>query len=356
MEGFIMIKKISFTIVFLCMLNTMAFSENYAILVSAGKATTDDLFNNSEFWYDLILAYEDLINNQNYTHDNIFVFYGDGNDWTGSSYNKYKPSHYGWSSIVDFDNKWSTIRDTIKNYISPKISNNDNLHIRWVVGHGFPGNNTDDYYANWQNRTPNIEDTVIINAFDKINNYTRRKIIWMTCHSGCLAKGNENFNNSKTTIIASSDYDEPSYPYCPYCGSDGTCSCSTDDDVHAELNWVVTSSLSGSDPLGNSYNGDHNNDEVISMQDLYDEANSSIIMDSDPQIGDNGSIANKIFINENLVLEDVDLSNTYEYWVENITVRDFSILNSGNVTFEPEVEIIIEKNFETKVGGELEIK
>jgi len=349
-----MIRILFFIIAFSFILKDVAFAENYAILISAGKATTDDLFNNSEFWYDLILAYEDLINNQNYTHDNVFVFYGDGDDWLSSNYNKYKPSYYGWSSIVDFDNKWSTIKDTLKNYIAPLINNNDNLHIRWVVGHGDIISSPDDYSAYWQNRSEAIAESVIINAFDQISNYTRRKILWMTCHSGCLAKGNVNFNNSKTTIITSSDWEEASYPYCPY-SSNGYC-INNFVDLHAEFNWVITSSLSGIDPLGNSYNGDQNNDDVISMQELYNVADTSSVMDSDPQIGDNGSIANKIFINEDLVLENVDLSNNYEYWVENITIRDFTILNNGNVIFEPNVKIIIEKNFEAKVGCFLEIK
>ena len=334
---------------------------DYAILISGGEATTDDAFSNSEYWYDIFLAYEDLVLNEGYNPANVFVFYGNGTDFNATTYNRYRPALHGWATIVDFDNAYNTLNTEFAN-LAGIITTNDNLVIRWVVGHGagnpstaltIPGNdpnmripiNNDDYWALLQNRNLWIRETEIIRIINQINNYKRRKIIWMTCHSGCLTGGTNNLNNNGTVIITSSRWDQPSFPYWL-----------PNETIHAELNYIVTSALFGEDPLGTAFDADNNGDNVINMWELWNEADINPIMSSDPQLGDNGSLAHKIFVNEDLILENIDLSNTYEYWVETITVRNLSISNSGNVKFEPDVEIIIERNFETELGGVLEIK
>ena len=51
----------------------------YAVLISAGDTIADDAMYHSEYWYDLILMYRTLIEN-GFSHNNIFVLYGVGND------------------------------------------------------------------------------------------------------------------------------------------------------------------------------------------------------------------------------------------------------------------------------------
>src|SRR5574344_2072172 len=100
MKSIILTLIMAFTIV-----NVVLSQEHYAILISAGDVRNDDDSYHSEYWYDLFLAYEDLILNQGYTHDNVFVFYGDGaGDDFASSHTQYNISKHGWSGIVDFDN------------------------------------------------------------------------------------------------------------------------------------------------------------------------------------------------------------------------------------------------------------
>ena len=173
--------------------------EKYAILISAGKATRDNEFSNSEYWYDLFLAYEDLVLKEGFSHDNIFVCYGDGQSFA-SSIDRYKLSFHGWPDIVDYDNKKSTI-ESVFQMVGDISTSNDHIVIRWVVGHGknnYGGDPSPDRYAAFiENRGYYITESELINYVNKITNYKRRLIFWMTCYSGCLKDGNERLDNDK---------------------------------------------------------------------------------------------------------------------------------------------------------------
>lgn len=351
-------KKILFIITICLLAIKVSFpQEHYAILISAGDVRNDDDAYHSEYWYDLFLAYEDLIVNQGYTHDNVFVFYGDGaGDDFDSSYDMYNIDSHGWSSIVDYNNRYSTMNSEFGN-IASTITNQDNLLIRWLCGHG-SSTTRDDYEASIQNEQGQfiefISETDLITMINQINNYKRRKIIWQTCHSGCLIEGSQSLNNNKTTIITSCPWYTSSYSYCPNC-SGGNCGCNDESNVACEINWVVTSSLSGTNPLGNSYDGDHDSDNVISMEDLFQESSVSSIMSSTAQLGDNGSLSDKIFICEDLILENVILSTDHEYWTEQITVRNLNMQNNSSVIFEIDEDIEFEKDFQVDLGSTFEV-
>lgn len=352
-------KKILFVLIVLLSANCALSQNHYAILISAGDVRNDDDSYHSEYWYDLFLAYEDLIINQGYTHENIFVFYGKGagHDFA-SVHTQYNLSKHGWTGIVDFDNSYATMNTEFAN-IASKVTSKDNLLIRWVCGHG-SSTTQDNYIAyiqdEWGNRKETITEVSLINMINQINNYKRRKIIWMTCQSGCLVTGTQTLNNNRTTVITSSAWNEFSYSHCPNC-SNGICSssCSDNSNVTCELNWVITSSLSGTDPVGNTYNGDQNGDNVISMEDLFIDANNSNIMTSTPQLGDIGYLSKKLFIRENLRLENVNISTNHAYWVETININNVNIINNSNVIFEIDKDYEIEQNFECELGSTLEV-
>lgn len=351
-------KSIILTLITVVSLGNVCFSqEHYAILISAGDVRNDDDAYHSEYWYDLFLAYEDLILNQGYTHDNVFVFYGDGaGDDFASSHAQYNISTHGWSGIVDFDNSYATMDSEFAN-IANTITSEDNILIRWICGHG-SSSTQDNYYVcinnEWGSTTETITESNLITMINQINNYKRRKIIWMTCHSGCLVTGTQTLNNNRTTVITSCAWNESSYSYCPNC-SGGTCGCSDESNVACELNWVITSSLSGTDPLGNIYNGDNDADNVISMEDLFQEASSNSVMSSTAQLGDNGSLSEKIFIRENLTLENINITTDHEYWAESIIIRNLNIQNNSEVIFEVDDEIIFERNFKVDLGSTFEV-
>ena len=81
----ILIYLISFGLIFSGNLH----AAKYAILICGGVTDTDDEILNSEYWYDLFLAYEDLILKEGFTHDNIYVCYGDGASFN-SNHNRFK--------------------------------------------------------------------------------------------------------------------------------------------------------------------------------------------------------------------------------------------------------------------------
>ena len=160
---------------------------DYAILISAGRATTDNTFSNSEYWYDLFLAYEDLVINEGYDPANVFVFYGSGTSFNSTN-PRYQTALHGWGNIVDFNNDHFTLDDQFRN-LGALITNNDNLHIRWVVGHGWGNSatgvttwingrdpiNNDDYWALIQNNNIWIRETELIRIINQIPNYRRQK-------------------------------------------------------------------------------------------------------------------------------------------------------------------------------------
>ena len=312
-------KKLIYLVLLLCCFSSIK-AENYAILISAGQTTNDDVMYHSEFWYDLFVAYEDLILNEGYTHENIIVFYGNGTDFV-SSHDRFNRALHGWiDPIVDFNNSENTIGSQIS-AISSTITNNDNVHIRWICGHG--GSTTaDNYSANIQNTGENISEQDLYDIFNQIGNYKRRKILWMTCHAGCIVHGTNNLNNDRTIVIPSSDWNESSY------------SLTEDGHPFAELNYVATSALFGETPNGTITDADANNDAEVSFQELFDFLEVSPDMRSNPQLGDNGFRANRNYLNEYISLSGANITGSISYETDNIVSSDYIVNGTGaDVTF-----------------------
>ena len=129
--------RITYTVIFVSLIAFLSSlnlkAERYAILISAGKTTTDGEFLNSFYWYDLFLAYEDLIIKEGFTHGNVFVCYGDGASYNSDN-DRYKLSLHGWSDIVDYDNDKETIFDVFDNL--GNMTNSDDHVVIWWSGHG----------------------------------------------------------------------------------------------------------------------------------------------------------------------------------------------------------------------------
>ncbi len=319
------------------------YADNYAFLISAGKTLMDDQLYHSEYWYDLFLSYEDLIIEEGYTHDNVIVFYGDGNDWEDTQYNRYKKSLHGWQNdIVDYENSYKKMNDIFKYYGEHVITGNDNLLIRWVAGHG-SSTNCDDYEALIENQNDEITEQEIITMINQIDNYNRRKFLWMTCRSGCLALGNYRLNDNDNSIIIT----------CADCENGCNSFITQNGRPHAEFNYIVTSSLYGEDPLGDSYDGDHNDDNVINFNDLFVEADVSPIMNSDPLIGDDCPMADFLFIDEELELENSQLDDIFSYRVDKIYAsNNLTVASNGDVTFAADKEITLGPGFTSQRGSE----
>jgi hypothetical protein len=319
---------------------------------SGGHADEDDKRSESEFWYDPFDAYKYLVLNHNYTHENIFFIYGDGNDFTTSKYTEYRPSTYGWSDIVDYSNKSiDDIEDAFES-IADEITDDDNLLI-WWSSHGAPDPDPHDpeediicldcYHVSIfdqnQSKLFEIDDEELIEIVNLVDNYKRRKIIWETCYSGCLVVGDVNLNNDRTVMITATEFNQTSGYY--YGTGEGH------QKYHTDFNYVINRALLGEDPFtGESYNADHDWDGVISMYDLYQEVEEDENTEPwRPQLLDDSNLAEKTFVNENLILEDNVFDVDYNYWVETISINSLTISNSSHITFEIDESFEIKDNF-----------
>jgi len=254
---------ISFLVLSLfCFQITNCHAEKYAVLVGAGTVYVDDIQGYSEVWYDLFLFYETLIQ-QGYTHEHIYVLYGNGEDFVDTIHDRYKVSyqHSDWpiSKITDYDNR----RETIINFtgwLRNTITSDDDL-IFWWLGHAYSGaTNTcpdvqfaiDDYElipginpyhptipawtAIWH-REPNVDyitDDELQEYLDM--DYNTRCIFFAACRSGGMV---DELENDRTIIM-----------------TDTQCELLSDsqqyDVFHNEFNYHLYCALNGADPTGDT--------------------------------------------------------------------------------------------------------
>lgn len=276
-------------------------ASKWAILISAGKATTDDEFSNSEYWYDLFLAYEDLIFKEGFKHSEIIVCYGDGESFDSTKYERYHRSRYNWDEIVDHDNDIETLKDIFR-LIADSAKKGDHVVIRWVLGHGgdpYDGDveNQDDYWALIQNHNYNVPIDTLVKYIDLIDEQSQRLVFWMTCHSGCMLAGSKRVDNGSSLVITSSRWNT------------GSAGGPWGDTYHAEFNWWFTGYLYGQHPgpIGPIYlDADDNSDGYITMDELYNNTEASLT-GSHPQIeGYDSSRTNTVVMGPiDLVLQDI---------------------------------------------------
>jgi len=200
--------------------------QKYAVLISAGETFKDETLTHSEYWNDLLMIYKSLID-QGYTHENIYVFYGEGKGTDfESKYDYYNASTYfGIPSIIDYSNHREDIYRGFEE-LNYKVTKRDKLIIRWVIGHGgvsyMVSNGYDKYEVyleRWDSTRTNMalatvpKDT-IIQLINSIKDYKQREIYWLTCFSGSMVMGIQP-SDFRTTIITSGEWDEYSMSSCP---------------------------------------------------------------------------------------------------------------------------------------------
>ncbi len=306
------------------------YAERYAILISAGHTLVDNAGNNSEYWYDLFNVYKELIVDYGYKPENVFVFYGDGKDFDSKN-ELFKPSTFGLNSpITDFDNSVITLNNQFR-ILSKKISKNDNLLIRWIAGHGQSSGDSDDYSVLIENaeggeKDEKLNKKEIVDLIDIIKHYSRRKIIWMTCHSGCLAKGEVTFNKKNTVLLTSSDANEKSFS-------------TTDNIVHSELNYVMWNLPKQLEASTTNHFIDKNNDGLLNFREIYNGISMNKQIGSCPQILDESKLAHKIYLEEYLDLSYKKLSKEHYYIAEEIEVAGLEILHNAKVYIMSDTEL-----------------
>lgn len=317
-------------------------AENYAILVSAGKATSDNQMINSEYWYDLFLIYEHLLLNEQYDSSKVFVFYGDGIDYNSSN-NRYRKELHNWGQITDYNNSYYTLNSVISS-LNSLITDDDNLLFYWVVGHGakYQPLNVDSYYVLLRDNPdfpsdPNIEIVTkleLVELINSITHYNKRKIFWMTCESGAMGEGTINANNNKTTLLTSSTSDENSYSdYFNY-------------EYHTNFGYALFCLSSGKYPNGNVCNVNQYcqsgefADSLLNISELHSSISSFILASSTnihhPCKYDIGGISNKTFIGESKRIKNVTIDTNSAYWIDSLELS--SVLFDDNIDIDINID------------------
>ncbi|MBN1270757.1 MAG: caspase family protein [Candidatus Aminicenantes bacterium] len=284
------ILKTSSLLVFLVMVilyTPLSAQQKYALLISTGNTILDDQPTHSEYWYDLFLIYRTLIEN-GFTHDNIYVLYGNGNDFA-SAYADYQTAAVfpGVAQIVDF----SVSRTDVQNIFTwlangnaaegvTKIQDGDFLFY-WWMGHGSiqPGMGVCDYRAKIEVTNEYVTDTEFAAYFGQLPDCVVKTDYVMTCHSGGLIADLEGLH---TMIHTAAPCDT------------GTNSL-TFDVIHAEFSYHVASAFREEDALGAAVASDTDLDGLVSAGEANDYVHTNMTT-SVSQIGDYRNIAPLIFI------------------------------------------------------------
>ena len=334
-------------------------AENYAILISAGKATSDTTLINSEYWYDLFLVYEYLIIEEQYDPSNVFVFYGDGNDYNTLN-NRYRKEPYNWSHITDYDNSYYSMSYVFSS-LNNIITDEDNILFYWVVGHGEKTDyyNSDSYRVKIEQSDGDvyINKNDLLNLINMITHYNKRKIFWMTCQSGAMGEGNNNPNNNKTTLVTSSSSTEPSYSFMD------------NGEPHSAFNYALYSLSRGLFPNGTTCDitqvttGVDDIDSMLSINELYLGINTfsySSINTSNcplsPHKYDMGNISNKIFIGENKIINGVTYYFNSAYWLDRLEISSMNYDDDFDVSIEIDDKCILQQSVYVPLNSTLIIK
>lgn len=270
----------------LTFISTAFAQQKYAVLVSADEANVDDQVINSEFWYDLFLMYRTLIE-KGFTHDRIYVLFGDGNDFVSNHAQYQTLPVLGVNSITDYSNEKSNVQNIFTWLANgnategiPQIQPGDFLFY-WWMGHG-DGCACADYKAkiHFGTRIEWITDDEFVTYFAQLPVCVIKSMFVMTCRSGGLIGDFEGLHN---TLHTASECCTDAYPIYGK------------DVIHAEYNYHLINAFREQEPDGTPVASDVDSDGLVSVEETnsYTHVNTT---SSNTQISDYRNTAPLIFI------------------------------------------------------------
>lgn len=243
-----------------CLAPPAAAQQKYAILISGGAATVDDAMYHSEYWYDLFIMYRMLID-RGYTHNNIFVLYGNGADFA-SAHAAYQTgaAFPGVAQITDFPNAKANINNIFTWLAAgnpaqgvPQIQPGDTLFY-WWMGHGnWDGDDASGnhlYHASIQNTAEQVTDAEFSANFAQLPACVIKTAFVMTCHSGALFDA---FPGLHLAAHTAARYDQTSH------------SSILEGHPHADFTFYAASALRELTPGGAAVASDANGDGQLSI-------------------------------------------------------------------------------------------
>lgn len=251
-----------------CLAAATAEAANYVVLISAGRATEDDAYTNCEYWYDLLLAYEMLIDN-GYDHDDVYVLYGEGIPF-GSNHARYQNPYP--ENFVDYNNHKTTIQSVFAS-LNDVVTGSDQLFVWWLGHGGQAGGNLQMYI---ENTGQYVLDTEFAGYVAQIEHCGLRVYSFMTCFSGGII---DDLEGPDAIVTTSSDF---------YVTSQSDYLC---DAPHTEFHYHETCANHWQTPFGQCgpVDADENTDEKISFREAFDHAAAGT--SSPAQISDPSTLA-----------------------------------------------------------------
>ena len=285
----------------------------YAVLASTRMATPDgDVANNVDFWHDLVLTYCTLIDN-GFEADNIFVLYGDGQDFSslvdtylasscGDATSKItdialtNPTGYDKANLCNILCCMSTGRpaEFVGGYCAcktsggagiggfsctepepeiPRLQEEDFL-ITWIKGHGAT---TDCKTTMTFASGTVITDSELASLFTNLRS-RRRVLFFETCDArGWL----DDFEGDDSTVVATSsglgadnDCVETSYPAVYEAKNEDT--GTIDLVLHGRFSYWMNAALRQKDLMQEALPSDTDENNLISIQEDFDAAKIKI--------------------------------------------------------------------------------
>jgi len=284
---------------------TILAQQKYAVLISAGQTNNDDNNYHSEYWYDLFIMYRMLVED-GFTHNNIFVLYGNGNDFNSNHANYQTGTFFtGIGQITDFPNSKTDVANIFTWLANgnatqsvPQIQSNDFLFY-WWMGHGswdgYPlSPASTQYHADIENTGETIRDDEFAAYFSQLPECLIKTAFVMTCTSGGLIDDMEGLH---MMIHTAAQFDE-------FAQSD------LYDVWHAEFSYHVANAFREQDPSGVAVASDVDGDGTVSVEEANVYAHNNTV-NTNSQTGDFRNIAPLIYISNAQPAVDVQNQGVY---------------------------------------------
>ena len=240
---------------------------DYAVLISAGRATTDDAPVNSCFWYNMYLQYM-ILQEEGYADDDIYVLYGLGTDFN-SSHTCYQPPE----PVTDYAVNRANIQ-CVFSTLADIMTADDFLYV-WWMGHGSPSGGNLRMHISTNQEV--VWDYEMEDWVGEIIDYDVRTFSWMTCHSGGIL---DNLEGMRSIVMSSATFYESTY-------DQWLC-----DTYHAEFHYPERCAWAWETPCGicGPVDADTDDNGRVSFAEAFDYAEAHTTM-SHPQMSDLGGLA-----------------------------------------------------------------
>lgn len=248
--------------------------EKYAVLISG------DLAENGyeEFWYDVVLMREALINN-GFLANNIYVLYGNGADYF--NVNRPNPRYRPNPAITNFSATTANVTNVFNGLANgtggfPQMTDDDLLFV-WTFDHGCGPPCIGGTSCVLGLTDADMQDTTFATLVNQIP-HAYRIFCMQQCHSGGFIN---DLQSDRTVIITACTSSEHATP------------ADTENEVvngvtytHGEFNFHLFSALNGQSVTGTAVNADANGNGFVTMREVFDYIRTNESKAETPQYDD----------------------------------------------------------------------